>query len=109
MRGEDCDASILKGIKAFVLSIKYILRAERKSEPFDQNEVIRRKPIKVFPLLFRIILDAHHRSLRIWVNERDRESVIFDIDASVVAETERPVNGRVRDGPPEVDDLKSAA
>ena len=39
---------------------------------------------------------------------RDRKRVRFRIDATVVAQSKGPVEGRMRDGAPEINDLEAA-
>jgi hypothetical protein len=41
------------------------------------------------------------------VDERDGDHILLHVDASVVAQRQRPVDGRIFDGAPEVDDLEA--
>jgi hypothetical protein len=63
--------------------------------------------MKVLPLMVLVVL--HTKSFAwfaVGVDERDRNHVVC-ADASVVTQRQRPVEGRVLDGAPEVDDLEA--
>lgn len=62
--------------------------------------------MEILPPLLRIIHHAHGFALEIRIHQSDRKDVASGVDASVVAETQRPVNCRVRDGAPYIDDLE---
>ena len=62
--------------------------------------------MKVLPFVIRIVLDTQCFSLTIGIYQRNWKRVTFWVDTSVVAESKRPVNSRLGDGPPEIDNLE---
>jgi len=64
--------------------------------------------MKVFPLVSLIILDSKRFTFTVRENKSYWKCVPFDINASMIAEGQRPIYGRVCDGPPEVDDLEAS-
>lgn len=52
------------------------------------------------------VAHAERLPLAIWVDERHGEHILLRVHAPVVAQGEGPVDGRVRYGAPEVDDLE---
>ena len=56
-----------------------------------------------------IMANAHCFPFAIGIDQCDWECIIFQVDASVVAEGKWPVDSGVGDGPPEIDNLEAAS
>ena len=76
--------------------------------PFNQNNFFRCHSIKVLPLVILIVLDPHRFTFALRENKSYLECIVFGIDASVIAERQRPIYSRIGNGPPQVDDLEAA-
>lgn len=76
--------------------------------PLDEHEFIRLHASEVLPLMIRVVLHRIRLTLPIRVDQVGGDQVCFRVNRTIVAQRERPVIRRMRDGPPEVDDLEAA-
>ena len=111
VRSENGDAAILDRVKTFKSMFRIppsTMNSKVKSTlPFDQNDFFRGDFTVILPLVILVVPYPHHLSLVIRKDQCDRKRVRLRIDAVIVAQRKGPVESRMRDGPPEVDDLEA--
>jgi len=74
--------------------------------PFDQNDLIRGHPVQILPLVIWVIFDQERFSLIVRFYKSHWERIVLSY-TPVIAQAERPIDSRVGDRPPEVDDLET--
>ena len=74
--------------------------------PFEQNDLIWRHPVQILPFVIWVIFDPESFSFAVGIDERCGE-VISLIYTPEIAQAQRPINSRVGDGPPQVNDLEA--
>ncbi len=107
-----CESKLPQG-KRTINTISAIARHVRGGHanayaPFDEHELVGLHAAHVLPPVRRVELHAERFSVAVGVLERGRHEVVRTVDGAVVTEGERPVEGDVVDGPPEVYDLEAA-
>ena len=74
--------------------------------PFDQNDLIWGHSVQIPPLVIGVVFDPERFSLAVRIYKSHWERVVLSY-TPVIAQAERPINSRVGDRPPEVDDLET--
>ena len=74
--------------------------------PFDQNYLIWSHSVQILPLVIWVVFDPERFSLAVRIYESHWEGVVLSY-TPVIAQAERPVDSRVGDRPPEVNDLET--
>lgn len=87
--------------------MKFIPKTATSNLPFNQNNFFRCHSIKVLPLVILAKLDSHYFAFAVRINESYWEHVLFNINASIITEGQRPVYGRMSYRSPEVDNLEA--
>jgi hypothetical protein len=74
--------------------------------PFDQNDLIWSHSVQILPFVIWVVFDPERLSLAVRIYKSHREGVVLSY-TPVIAQAQRPVDSRVGDRPPEVDNLET--
>ena len=92
------------------MRVRTTAREERKGArsdiPFDQNDLIWGHPVQILPFVIGIIFDHERFSFAVGIDKSRREIILL-IYTPIIAQAQRPVDSRVGDGPPQVNDLET--
>ena len=74
--------------------------------PFYQNDLIWGHPVQILPLVIWVVLDPERFSLIVRIDKSHWETIALSY-TSVIAQGQRPIDSRVGDRSPEIDDLET--